>query len=109
MKNKINYDVDLLLKKAFRSSETPDARLIQKVKQELIMKEEPTLKKQTIRRSFSAVAVIAAIMLITTTAFAAWHFLKPEDVAEKLGDHDLSEAFNSNAAMSINNPPVTSG
>ncbi|MDR2446490.1 MAG: DUF4179 domain-containing protein [Treponema sp.] len=111
MENKTGHDVDSLLKNALRSSETPDAGLVQKVKYRMkhkSIKEEPVLKKQTIKHSFGVAAVVAAIMLITATAFAAWHFLSPGDVADKTGNTALKAAFYSETAVNINES-VTSG
>ncbi|MGE4213885.1 MAG: DUF4179 domain-containing protein [Anaerotignaceae bacterium] len=101
MKNE-EFDVDFLLKKALSSYEAPPSELIQKVKYQCI-REESVLKKSTIKRSFSAVAVaVMSLLLITTTAFAAWVFLKPSDVAKKLGDEKLSTAFDGETAVNIN-------
>jgi hypothetical protein len=109
MKNNI-YNVDFLLQKALRSSETPDAGLVQKTKQQYkFIKEEHILEKKSLRRSLSAVAAVAAaVLLITTTAFAAWYFLNPSDVAEKVGDRALSAAFTGEDAININ-ASATSG
>lgn len=107
MKNK-NENVDVLLKRALSSTETPDPELIQKVKYNLI-KEEPILRKLTIKHSFRVTTVaVMAFMLITTTAFAAWHFLKPSQVADRFKDYALSAAFESETAVNINDS-VTSG
>ena len=107
MKNKHN-DVDFLLKRAMQVTEQPDNRLVQKVKYELY-REEPIMKKTTVaRRSFSAVAALVAIMLTATTAFAAWYFLKPSEVADRFENPALSAAFESETAVNINQS-VTSG
>jgi len=103
------YDVDMILRKALTSSETPDPKLIQNLKSELI-KEEPILKKTTIRRSFSMAAAIAASMvLITATAFAAWQLMKPADIASELGDTVLSAAFDGESAIHINESQTAGG
>ena len=107
MKNKHN-DVDFLLKRAMQVTEQPDNRLIKKVKYELY-REEPIMRKTTVaRRSFSAVAALVAIMITATTAFAAWHFLKPSEVADRFENPALSAAFESETAVNINQS-VTSG
>jgi len=101
-------DVDVLLKRTLNRSETPDAKLIRKVKYELI-KEEPILKKTAARRTFSRVAAVAAALAIfTTTAFAAWHFLNASEVADIFNNSALSAAFESENAININTS-VTSG
>lgn len=101
MKND-DFDVDVLLKKALCSWEEPPSELIEKVKHQSI-EEESVLSKSTIKRSFSTVAVAAiALLFVTTTAFAAWHFLKPSEVAKKFGDQKLSTAFDGETAVTIN-------
>jgi len=66
-------------------------------------KEKPVMQKNTIKFSFSTVAAVALVfMLLTTTAFAAWHFLGPSDVADKMGNSALSAAFESESAVNIN-------
>jgi hypothetical protein len=105
--NNKKYDVDGLLKKALRSTETPDAALVQKVKSNYI-KEENLVKKTSSKRPFSAVAaVVAAVILIATPAFAAWYFLKPSDVAEKADNYALSAAFESKTAVNINQSVIS--
>lgn len=102
-------NMDFLLKKAMATSETPDAELVQKVKYRL-SKEEAILRKSTVKRSFStAVAAVVALLAITTTAFAAWYFLKPSEVADKFEDHALSTAFNSDTAVNINASATSGG
>ena len=104
MKNK---NVDELLKEVLKRAETPSTELVNKVKYE-ILKENIYMNK-TVKRSFWAVAaVVAAIVLISTTAFAAWYFLKPSEVAEKFENPALSAAFDSDTAVNINKS-VTSG
>ena len=61
-----------------------------------------------IKRSFStAAAIVAAVLLFTTTAFAAWYFLKPGEVANKLGNSALSAAFDSGSAININESVIS--
>jgi len=83
----------------------PSAALIRKTKQKMI-KEESTVHKSMFR---TAVLVCAAMLMITVTAFAAWYLLEPGQVAEKMGDHALSAAFNSENAVNINVSQTTGG
>ena len=106
--NMKNNNLDSLLKAALSRTDTPDAELVQKVKYKLIT-EEPVLKKSAAKRSFRTAAVaVMAFALITTTAFAAWYFLKPSEVADHFKDYALSAAFESETAVNIN-ASVTSG
>jgi hypothetical protein len=107
MKNN-NLNVDFLLREAMRSSAMPDAELVEKVKQNTFKEKSVIMKNNTMRHSFSAIAVIVAILLTATTVFATWYFLKPSDIADKVGNHTLSAAFESETAININ-ASATSG
>ncbi len=100
---------DLLLKRALANKEAPDPILILRVKSQLA-KEEPVLRKPTTaRRSVGIIAAAtAAFLLLSTAVFAAVHFLKPSQVAEKFEDIKLSAAFEGENAVNINES-VTSG
>ena len=61
------------------------------------------------RRGVASAAIAAALVLaFAGTAFAAWLFLKPSEVAERFGNSALSAAFDSDTAVNINKS-VTSG
>jgi hypothetical protein len=67
------------------------------------------INKFRIKRSVSAAAVVAVLLIFTTaTAIAAWYFLNPSDVAENVGDHALSATFSGETAVNVN-ASVTSG
>lgn len=98
----------MLLKNALSSTETPNPELVQRVKNRQIL-EGSTLRKTTIKRSFSmAAAAVITLIIFTTTAFAAWYYLKPSDIANKFNDSALSAAFESESAVNINQS-ITSG
>jgi hypothetical protein len=103
-----NDKVDLLLKKALCSTEEPDQVLMQKITRKISSEESIMRKPIKIKRSFSALAAALALVLITTTAFAAWHFLHPSDIARRFNDNTLSAAFQSENAININTS-VSSG
>ena len=71
-------------------------------------KEKPVMKKSIFRRFGTVAAAVLAIMVVTTTVFAASHFLRPSEVAERIGDATLSAAFESESAININQS-ITSG
>lgn len=97
-----NEKIDHLLKNALSSAEKPDPQMVEKVKY-MLTREETDLKKSTINRSLrTAVAFVAAFAVITTTAFAAWHFLSPSEVANRLDSPVLAKAFRSEDAISVN-------
>jgi len=70
--------------------------------------EKPVMKKSIFRRFGTVAAAALAIMAVTTTVFAAWHFLRPSEVAGRAGDVTLSAAFESESAININQS-ITSG
>jgi len=71
-------------------------------------KENPTLKKFTFRRFGTVAAAILAVMVVTTTVFAAWHFMRPSEVVDRARNAALSAAFESESAININRS-ITSG
>ncbi|GHU35185.1 hypothetical protein FACS1894105_03370 [Clostridia bacterium] len=107
MKNN-NLDVDSLLREAMNRPAKPGAELIQKVKQQTFKEEPVIMKKHTKKFTLIFAAVIAAVCLTATTAFAAWNLFKPGEIAEMFGGSQLSAAFESESAVNINES-VTSG
>ena len=104
-------NIDVLLKQALKSTETPEKELIQKVKYEFIseQKEKNIPMNKTIKKSFIAiVTAVMAVVIMSGTAFAAWYFLKPSEIADKFENPALSAAFESDTAVNINET-VTSG
>ena len=95
-----NRDIDALLRQALCSAETPDTALIQKIKSEY--REDYTPMKRTTKKPFALVAAIAALVLLSTTVFAAWNLLKPSEVADKFENTTLAAAFESETAVNIN-------
>lgn len=86
-----NDKVDALLKKALRSSETPDAELVLKVKYNLL-KEEPVLTKSNKKFSYST-AVIAAVVVLSLTLVG---FAYGSQIIQLLGGGHFEEGKDSN-------------
>ncbi|NLJ71447.1 MAG: hypothetical protein GX333_00360 [Syntrophomonadaceae bacterium] len=104
-----NNEMDNLLKRALYKAESPNPLLVQKVKYEIIKGESIMEKSTVVKHSFSSVAVLVlAFVLISSTAFAAWYFLKPSEVANTFENKALSAAFDSENAININSS-ITSG
>jgi len=80
------------------------ARSFEKIKH----KENPAMKKSIFRRFGTIAAAALAIMAVTTTVLAAWHFLSPSEVANRAGNIALSAAFEGENAININQS-ITSG
>jgi len=106
MKNE-DISMDALIKSKLRITEEPGPELMRNIMNGRI-KEETYMKNKTVKRSFGLIAVVAAVVILTTTAFAAWYFLKPSDIADRFGDTALSAAFESEGAVNINES-ITSG
>lgn len=83
-----NDKVDTLLKKALRSSETPDTELIRKVKCNLI-KEEPVLRKNFSIRT----AVVAAVLVLS---LALVGFAYGNQIIQLLGGGHIEEGKDAN-------------
>lgn len=60
------------------------------------------------RRWIGLCAAAAAVVLLSTTALAAWMLLRPAQVPEQFNNHTLSAAFDSEDAININ-ASVTAG
>ena len=64
---------------------------------------------QPTKKPFGAmIAAIVAVVLISTTVFAAWNLLKPSEVASKFENNSLAAAFEGETAININES-ITSG
>jgi len=83
-----NDKLDILLKKALRSSETPDIELIQKVKCNLI-KEEPVLRKKFSFRT----AVVVAVFVLSLTLVG---FAYGNQIIQLLGGGHIEEGKDAN-------------
>jgi len=70
--------------------------------EKISFKEKPVMKKPIYRRFGTFAAAVLAVMVVTTTAFAAWHFLRPSEVVDRVGNAALSAAFESETAININ-------
>ena len=85
----------------------PNQNLINRTKATML-KEKATMKKSIFKSFGVTAAAILALLFVTTTAFAAWHFLRPSEIVEKTENAALSAAFESENAININQS-VTSG
>lgn len=95
-------ELDELLRHALTPTEQPDFWLNQRILNQV--KEQKSMKRKTMRR-LPAAALAAALLLGagSLTAFAAWKYLAPEDVAEDvMHDKKLAEAFLTDAAIVVN-------
>ena len=89
--NMNNEKVDILLKRALRSTETPDTELIQKVKYNLI-REESELTRSNKRFSFRTAAIAAVVALSLTLV----GFTYGSRIIQLLGGGHFEEGKDSN-------------
>lgn len=97
----MNRDMDKLLKQALSPEEEPDERLNRRI---LNQAEEMTYMARMRKRRIPAAILAASITLIlgSTAVFAAWKYLSPSQMAEKLSGQALAEAFQGENAVEIN-------
>lgn len=96
---------DKLLKQALIPTEEPDVRLNQMILNRAEEKnvQEQNGERQGRKRHFSAAVVAAAILcMCSITAYGAWRYLTPGELAEHMGDEALADAFLSEGALWIN-------
>jgi len=109
-------ELDNLLKQALTPQEEPgkylNEKLRQKIREETEMAEkkkhrnstELTTAKRRPKRLRPAMLLTAVLILIlcSATAFAAWKYLSPRQIAEETGYDVLGAAFESEDAVSVN-------
>ena len=97
MKNKLED----LLKDALIPFEEPDAMLTQKILQKA--KGEEVMRKPNFRLT-TVTAAIAAVVIATggLTAYAAWNYLNPGQIAKEVGDDKLAKEFQGEDAIHTN-------
>lgn len=97
----MEQELDKLLRHALTPTKQPDIRLNQKIYNQA--KELRDMKRKTMKR-LPAAAVTAALVLGagSLTAFAAWKYLTPENVAQEMNDTKLADAFLSGEAVVVN-------
>ncbi|MBO5303263.1 MAG: DUF4179 domain-containing protein [Lachnospiraceae bacterium] len=92
-------EIDIILKNALTPMEEPDFWLNQKILQQV--KEQKQMRKQ---RRIPAVVLTTVIVLGlgSGSAYAAWHYMSPKQVAETVTDTKLKQAFSGKDAIMVN-------
>lgn len=94
-------DLNRILKDALAPVMEPSPLLNQKILNQI--KEQTGMnKKKTIRFSVAAAVMVMISVLGSVTVYAAWQYLSPGNVAEKMRDVKLAEAFRQEQALLIN-------
>ncbi len=94
-------EIDEILKQALAPTEEPDFWLNQRIfNQE---RERTTMNRRNTKR-IPAVILASALVIGagSVSAYAAWKYLSPENVAERINDKGLADAFTEEDAVVIN-------
>ncbi len=93
--------MDDLLKQALTPRNEPDYWLSQNTVK--LLKEAPPMKKMS-RKKYAAVTISCALFLCvgSISAYAAWKYLRPDQVATELKEDMLADAFSEENAVYIN-------
>lgn len=103
-------NIDELLKQALSPVEQPGARLNERTLKKVKEMERMTEKKGKIGRLPMAAAIAAAVFVLGSgTAFAAWKYLTPAQVASENEMGKLAEAFEGDDAVLVNEKQTIGG
>lgn len=97
-----NERLDQILRIALSSDAEPAEELNEKIRCRI---NEKKFSKHA-GKSAAAVLAAAAILIMSVSAFAAWHFLSPKQVAEHMNNDILAAAFEGENATRINKSAV---
>lgn len=93
-------ELNELLKHALTPTDEPDFWLNQKILNQV--KEQKAMEgRKKIRYWAAILAAVMVLCLSSVTVYAAWRYLSPADVAEKMSDFRLAEAFLGENALLI--------
>lgn len=95
-----------LFKKALTSDAAPSAELNYQIKQKL---EAHMHKNKRYRMILRPVLAVLMVLILSGSAYAAWKFLSPSDVANMTGNSALADAFASEDAVTINETKSQNG
>jgi len=106
----MNRNIDELLKQALSPVEEPGVRLNERTLKKAEEMEHMKSKKGKIGRLPMAAAIGAAVFVLGSgTAFAAWKYLTPAQVAQENGMEKLAAAFEGDDAVLINEKQTVGG
>lgn len=99
--------MDQLLKQALSPTVEPSNSLNNIVLYQ--MKEKESMKNFKSRRALVFLLAAALTLGTAVTAFAAIKFLSAKEIAESIGDQTLAKAFDSEAAIELNESTISGG
>ena len=101
----MNRDIDHILKHALSPKEEPSehlqARLLTSLKEMDDMKQDK-IRKGMKRLPMAAAITLTAFLVCSGTAYAAWRYLTPQQVAKEAERDELAQAFQGEDAILIN-------
>ena len=103
-------DMDELLKQTLLPDCVPDESLNASILEQA--KETQTMKHKTFRSGAAAAAAIAILAVGSVSAYAAYRYLTPSQIADQITDTDggaLAKAFESKDAVLVNETQKTTG
>lgn len=101
--------MDELLRTSLTPTETPNAKLNNRILRRVKEKEEMAGKKRYRRNIPAAIAVACTLALCSGTALAAYHYLSPAEVAAEHEDNALEKAFLGEGAVYVNETQESGG
>ncbi|MCH5344646.1 MAG: hypothetical protein J1E64_11450 [Acetatifactor sp.] len=105
----MSNDFDILVKDVLSGRKTPDPDL----NRQIIVKAKEKgqmMNHSRIRKPFAAAACVCLLAAGSITAYAAYHYLSPAQVAEHVSDNGaLAEAFEGEEAILINETQQSNG
>lgn len=112
MKKNDNNLTDEMLRKALAPAELPDKNLndqvLRMVKEKEIMKQS-MIQNTKKRIPAAVVAAACAVMICSGTAFAAYKYLTPAEIATETKDDALQKAFQTKDAIYVNETQISGG
>lgn len=95
-----------LFKRALTSDAAPSPELNYQIKQKM---EAQMHSNKRLRMILRPVLAVLMVLILSGSAYAAWRFLSPTDVANRVGTPALVEAFASQDAIQINETKSQNG
>ncbi|MDO5155083.1 MAG: hypothetical protein Q4D51_03870 [Eubacteriales bacterium] len=105
----MNKKIDEMLYRSLKPDQEPSEALNRRILQEW-SKEEQKMSHFNYKKKVAAIAVVSAMALGGVTTYAAYHFMKPAQVAQVVTENDaLVKAFESEDAILIDETQSSNG
>ncbi len=104
----MNKIIDQFLFDSLKAKDEPAPELNRRILDEW-SKEDQTMKRSFFNKGAVAAACVCVLAAGSITAYAAYHFLNPVQIAQRLNKTSLSNAFESSGAIEINETQTSNG